>query len=167
MANMSVYLLLGSNIEPRHWFLGEARSLLSKELGRIKAVSGIYQSAPLGFVSEKAFLNQALMMDTTFDPASFLSGIMGIEHRLGRRRVQEQVSDRGIDIDILFWGDQIIRTENLIVPHPRLHLRRFALEPMAELNSGLVHPVLGKSMKTLLDDCPDHSEVTLFEEGFL
>jgi 2-amino-4-hydroxy-6-hydroxymethyldihydropteridine diphosphokinase len=85
-----------------------------------------------------------------------------IESKLGRIRCETRYSSRTIDIDILFYNNEIIENDSLSIPHPRLHLRKFVLIPINELATGLVHPVLGKSIKELLDECPDTSKVTLF-----
>ena len=108
--------------------------------------------------SESKFLNQVLFINTELSPRELLEACLDIEKNMGRRR-SDNYLDRPIDIDLIFYDDEIINEENLIIPHPRMHLRKFTLIPMVELNPKKRHPVFNKSMQELLDICEDGLEV--------
>ena len=159
----TAYLLLGSNLDNRLDALEKSRDWLSKYAGRIIDCSSVYESEPWGFESDVKFLNQVVVIETSLDPPALLDTLLQIEKRLGRmRKVTPGYESRTIDIDILFYDDRIILNEQLTVPHPRLHERRFALVPLTELNGELVHPVLGKSVRQLSEECTDTGEVVLY-----
>ncbi len=158
-------LLLGSNIEPRLTFLNRALLLLEKETGKAVAISGVYESEPWGFEAKTSFYNQAVVFETDKPAGEILNICMKIETALGRERGNtEGYASRTIDVDILYFGNRVISTKKLIVPHPRLHLRRFALMPLTEIAAGMIHPLLNKTSKELLAECPDHSEVKLVNQ---
>jgi 2-amino-4-hydroxy-6-hydroxymethyldihydropteridine diphosphokinase len=156
-----VYLLLGSNEGDREGFLQEALSDLERRVadGPV-SVSGMYETAAWGLEDQPSFLNMAVGMHTTMSPQAILSVIRDIEARLGRQRVVVW-GQRTLDIDVLLYGNQIIQTEELHIPHPRLAERRFALAPLAEIASGLVHPVTGLTIQQMLDTCNDPLPVTV------
>ncbi len=161
-----VVLLLGSNIEPRKKFLDKAAFLLGQELGNISAGSSIYESKPWGFEASVNFLNRILVFETTKLPEVVLDICLDVEMNLGRERKDKKgYASRTIDVDILYFGNKIVKTNRLEIPHPRLQLRRFTLLPLAELLPGMVHPVLKKSQQVLLDECGDISEVTIYKEN--
>ena len=160
-----VVLLLGSNIEPREKFLEKALLLLQQEFGGTIAASSIYESDPWGFDAEVSFLNQVLIFETMKTPETVLDVCLDIEMNLGRERTEGMgYASRTVDVDILYFGDKIINSEKLIIPHPRLHIRRFTLLPMVELFPDMVHPVLKKSQKELLNECSDNSKVIIYKE---
>ena len=156
-------LLLGSNIEPRKKFLDKALFLLQQELGRMTASSAIYESEPWGFDAKVSFLNRVVLFETGKSPEEVLDACLNVEMNLGRERKEsEGYASRTVDVDILYYGERIVNSDRLVIPHPRLHLRRFTLLPMVEVLPELVHPALMKTQKELLEICPDDSEVKLF-----
>ena len=151
---MTVYLGLGTNIGDRQLNLTRAIELLSLALGKCIAVSRFIETAPWGFKSSNSFLNCAAAFETELQPTELLDTTESIERELGRT-VKSQggnYSDRIIDIDILIYGDEIIETERLTIPHPLMHKRDFVLQPMAEIAPDVVHPVLDKSIILLLKE---------------
>ena len=151
---MTVYLGLGTNIGDRRLNLTRAIELLSLALGKCIAVSRFIETAPWGFKSSNSFLNCAAAFETELQPTELLDTTESIERELGRT-VKSQggnYSDRIIDIDILIYGDEIIETERLTIPHPLMHKRYFVLQPMAEIAPDVVHPVLDKSIILLLKE---------------
>ena len=154
-------ILLGSNLGERYRKLKDARDFINRRAGKIIRFSSVYESEPWGFEGESSFLNQVLVIETDLAPGRLLETMQQIEDELGKKRVsqKEGYASRVIDIDILFYGRQIIETEKLTVPHKLLHERRFTLLPLNEIKGDLVHPVLNKTIRQLLNECPDHSEV--------
>jgi len=151
-----VYLSLGSNLGNREKYLREAISRL-QELGIIKQVSAFYETQPVEVRTEQPwFLNCALAIETELMPLEFLSRMLGVERSMGRVRTEPK-GPRTIDIDILFFGNDVLDTSELTVPHPALQQRRFVLEPMTEIAPALVHPVLKRTVRELLDSLPADS----------
>ncbi|HKT50461.1 MAG TPA: 2-amino-4-hydroxy-6-hydroxymethyldihydropteridine diphosphokinase [Candidatus Angelobacter sp.] len=149
----TVYLSLGSNLGDREGNLAAAAARLS-DLGTVISRSAIYETEPVEVDTEQPwFLNCAVAMETELPPLDFLHKILAIERAMGRQRTGSR-SPRNVDIDILFFGDQIIDVDQLKVPHPRMHHRRFVLEPLTEIASTLLHPVLKRSVRQLLGDLP-------------
>jgi len=136
--------------------------LISDRIGSVHSQSKVYETVPWRHDSELLYLNQLVSVQTSLSPPEVLSKIKDIEKELGRTRNEEQWSDRTIDIDILFYDDEVINTNQLTIPHPRIPLRKFALEPLNELDSALVHPVLNKSISTLYKECEDKNNVSVF-----
>lgn len=159
----SIYLLLGGNQGNRAEILANAQQLLSEQLGAVIASSPIYQTAAWGKTDQPDFLNQAIHMDTTYSPIEALSIINHIEYMLGRQRT-EHWGQRTLDIDILLYDQEMIHSSRLVIPHPELPNRRFALIPLKAIAADLMHPVLGKNISELLVECPDKLEVFLFED---
>lgn len=149
-----VFLLLGSNLNDRQAALDEARHRISRTAGKIITVSSIFQTAAWGDKPQPDFYNQALEIEPVTNPPETLTTLLEIEKNMGRQRL-EKWGSRLIDIDILLWGDVIMDEPSLRVPHPYLHLRRFALTPLAEIASDVVHPAFSKTITQLLEDCPD------------
>ena len=159
MTNEAVYLLTGSNAGDRQLFLRQARNILNSRAGKIVFFSHCYESEPWGYESKNAFLNQVLLLNTTLDPEDLFDILLDIEASAGRERSPGGYTDRTLDIDILFFGSKVLRTSRLIIPHPRLHLRRFTLAPLCEIAPYFIHPVIGKSIIDIYERCEDHSEV--------
>ena len=160
---MKTYLLLGSNMGERDKNLSEAARLINeafKDLitGSI-TLSSVYETEPWGFESNDKFLNQAVVFDTDIDPELIMRMCLIIEKQVGRVRYGMNFDKEGkriyesrvIDIDMMLYGDRIIDTEYLKIPHPRLHEREFALLPLAEIAPEAVHPILKKTVKELLE----------------
>jgi len=142
-----VYLGLGSNLGNRQANLERTLDFLSHRL-RVERVSSIYDTEPVGNIEQPRFLNQVCQVYTTLAPTELLTLAKGFESQMGRS-LNKSNAPRPIDIDILFYGDQIIETPELIIPHPRLAERAFVLIPLAEISPDLVHPVSGKTIKEL------------------
>lgn len=148
-----IYLGLGTNSGNKEENLTRAIEALSLALGLPKVCSTFMKSEPWGFSSENKFLNCVVAFDTDKAPLALLDTTEEIERRLGRSKKSSdgQYSDRIIDIDILFYGNEIIRSERLIVPHPLLHQRDFVLIPMNEIAPRFVHPQMGFTIEKLLN----------------
>ena len=149
-----VYLGLGSNMGHREDFLNRSIDLIIEKCGEIVMRSSVYETGPVGFKSETSFLNMVILLGTELRPADLMKEILRIEAELGRVRSGQGYTSRTVDIDILLYGDEVIDKENIKVPHPRMPERRFVLVPLNEIAPDLVHPVLKKSVKELLESCP-------------
>ena len=163
-APTKVFLLTGSNIEPRTDYLREAEKMITEQTGVILQRSAIYESEPWGFKTENNFLNRILEVETGLTAEEMLEKLLEIEQILGRERSGTSYSSRTIDIDILYFGKSRIQKESLEVPHPRLHLRRFTLLPLVEIAPDFEHPVLKKTNRELLDMLNDDLEVWKYQE---
>ena len=152
-------LLFGSNLGDSQLLFQQAISLIDERLGDLEMQSTLYQSPPWGFDHENDFINQVLIVNTEKDAEKVLQSCLQIESDLGRRRTIQGYGARTIDIDVLFVNNEVIETDNFILPHPRLHLRKFTLLPLVELIPNFVHPTLQKSIQDLLAACKDKSEV--------
>jgi 2-amino-4-hydroxy-6-hydroxymethyldihydropteridine diphosphokinase len=142
---------IGANLGDRESQLKSALELLAAEDGiEVVAVSALRETEPVGPVEQPRFLNGAVRLSTELSPLELLERLLAIEQRLGRVR-KERFGPRTIDLDLLLYGDEVVEEPGLTVPHPRLHERRFALEPLAELAPGLVIPGRG-SVSTLLSE---------------
>jgi 2-amino-4-hydroxy-6-hydroxymethyldihydropteridine diphosphokinase len=147
-----VYLSLGSNVGDRAANISSALERL-RALGQIEKVSSFYETEPVEFTAQPWFLNCAVKLDTEKMPKQLLSGILDVEQQMGRRRIRKK-GPRTIDIDILFFGNSIIDTKGLTVPHPAMHERRFVLEPLAEIAPDVRHPVFKQTIRELRDALP-------------
>lgn len=150
-----IFLGLGSNNGSRIKNLALAREKLADLHLSVMALSPVYESEPWGFSSPSKFLNQVIEIDSDLQPGELLRHVKQVEQEMGRKESGIRYTDRIIDIDILFYGNEIISFSNLVIPHPLLHKRLFVLKPMNDLAPGFVHPVLGWKISTLLDECDD------------
>ena len=157
---VEVYLGLGSNMGNRQDNLDKALDFLSQRL-RVDKVSSVYDTEPVGNPNQPRFLNLVCQVYTTLAPAGLLTLAKGIESKLGRA-LGKSNAPRPIDIDILFYGDQVIETPELVIPHPRLAERAFVLVPLAEIAPDLRHPVTGKTIKELLRGLTETQDVLKF-----
>lgn len=141
-------MLLGSNMGNRQLFLENAISQIETLVGPVIRQSAVHQTLAWGKTDEPDYLNQVLLVETAMPARQLLQTILGIEKQLGRER-KEKWGSRTIDIDILFYGNEVINEPDLVVPHPQLHNRKFTLAPLAEIAPGYIHPVLLQSIAQL------------------
>jgi 2-amino-4-hydroxy-6-hydroxymethyldihydropteridine diphosphokinase len=152
------YLLLGSNLGDSKKKLSDALKIIGKKVGSIVRTSSLYKTESWGIADQPDFINQVICLGTDLQPRQLLQQILSIENQLGRVRA-EKWGSRTIDIDILFYGNRIVQDEDLIIPHPFLHLRRFTLMPLCEINPELYHPVLKEKVIDLLNKLEDNLQV--------
>ena len=161
MADATVtYLGIGSNLGNRLNNLQKAIFLINDLVGPVREISSVYQSRAWGFEGDD-FLNLCISTETVLPPARLMNVVLDIEQALGRiRPFQLGYTSRNIDIDILYYGYQVIKTEDLNIPHPGLAKRRFVLKPLADIAPQFYHPVLKKDTRNLLQECTDKGGVT-------
>ena len=148
----TVYLSLGSNVGDRRANLETAIGRLS-ELGEVKAVSSFYETEPAELAAQPWFFNCAVALETEMMPRRLLGRVLALEQGMGRRRLQPK-GPRTIDIDILLFGNSVVDTRDLVIPHPALHERRFVLEPLSEIAGNVRHPVFKRTIRELRDALP-------------
>ncbi|UKJ06381.1 2-amino-4-hydroxy-6-hydroxymethyldihydropteridine diphosphokinase [Solitalea lacus] len=154
-----LYILLGGNLGNRKENLEKAIKLINERVGGIEKCSSLFQTAAWGKTDQPDFLNQAIKVNPKkSDVSVILSDLLLIEQELGRKRI-EHWGARVIDIDILLFGNEIVNTQRLTIPHPQLPNRRFALIPLNEIASDVIHPVFHKTIANLLLECKDGLEV--------
>ena len=162
---MRVYIGLGTNLGNRRRNLVTAAALLAERAGDVVSLSSFYETEPWGFSSEHPFLNAVGVWRTDKEPEELLRLTQAVERELGRRRksVAGQYADRPIDIDLLLYGERVVEADyvmpgktrekaHLSLPHPMMHVRRFVMEPLAEVAPEVIHPVLGKTARQILED---------------
>ena len=164
MTSESVFVLLGSNLGDRELLVNQASKMIGERCGKIVAKSRLYESEPWGFKSEHWFLNQVVKIETALSPDDLIKELLEIEKELGRDRSvpHEGYVSRPMDLDILYFGNEIIDTQMITAPHPRLHERRFTLLPLCDIAPDYVHPVMKKTNLQLLDDCQDVGKVHIY-----
>lgn len=153
---------LGSNQGDRSRKLSLARGLCRQFYGPLLRVSPIYQTAAWGVEDQPDFLNQVIMLETELRPQTCLTTALAIENLMGRIR-QKHWGPRVIDVDLLYYDDQIINTPDLTLPHPRIQERKFVLQPLADIAPELVDPKRGKTISILLMACEDSLDVGLYD----
>lgn len=149
-----VYLLIGGNMGDRMANLDIALNLMELNLGAIIQISSRYETAAWGLTDQPNFLNQAVLMHTSLSAKDLMQAILDVEKLMGRERTIP-LGPRNIDIDIIYYNDEIINNESLTVPHPKITERRFVLLPMVEIAPHYIHPILSKSNTLLLKECGD------------
>lgn len=154
----NVFLLLGSNLGDRRFFLNRAADILETCGVKVIKKSGIFETDSWGY-DDAPYLNQVLECETFFLPEKLLEKTLKIETLLGRKRTSLSYQARTIDIDILFYDSEIVDIPQLIIPHPKIALRRFVLTPMCEIAPDFLHPVLKKTVRQLLEECEDTGRV--------
>lgn len=163
---MRIVLGLGSNMGDREAHLREAFASLRQRQITVRRSASLYLTEPRDYTDQPWFINTVAEVDTKLDPLKLLECCLAIEHEAGRIRDALR-GPRPIDIDILFYGDQHIRTGNLIVPHPRYADRRFVLAPLAELAPDFRDPISTLTIQELLERCSDPGEVRLYAPPLL
>jgi len=149
-----VYLGLGSNLGDKKANIKQALALISERTGKVLALSGLYETSPWGYESQETYLNMAIKVETGLTPEELLEATKDIERLIGRldKTISDRYCDRMIDIDILLYDDLILDTPNLVIPHPLMHLRPFAIQPLNEIAPDEVHPVLEKTIADIIRD---------------
>ena len=164
MVSESVFVLLGSNLGDRELIVNQACKMMGERCGEIVAKSRLYESEPWGFQSEHWFLNQVVELATSLSPDVLMASLLEIEKELGRDRTlpHNGYVSRPIDLDILYFGNEIIDTKMVTAPHPRLHQRRFTLLPLCDIAPDFMHPTLKKTNLQLLEECQDKGKVNIY-----
>ena len=159
------FILFGSNMGDKNKTYDQACLLINNRCGRIVAQSSAYESEPWGFEAKEWFLNRLIVVETELEPEAMMRQLLDIGAELGRVRHPEAggYTSRTADLDILYYGSRIVLTDNLTIPHPRLHQRRFALLPLCEVAPEFVHPAFNMTQTELLKRCFDFSEVRKIE----
>lgn len=150
-----IFLITGGNVGDRKKNLETAAALIEKRVGKIIIQSKIYETEAWGITYQPSFYNQILVIESQFPARKALNEILKIEAEMGRKRTVKNAA-RIIDIDILFFNDEIVNEENLLIPHPEIPNRRFVLMPLNEIAPDMLHPGLKKTMKELLAESKDH-----------
>lgn len=153
-----VYLQLGSNMGERGQYLASAISLIKEKIGAVESVSKIYESTPWRVDGQENYLNQVLLVKSNLSSLGVLHEALQIENQLGRVRL-EKWGERIIDIDIIFYNDEMIETAELCVPHKHMHERLFVLKPLFEIAPEFIHPKYKKTIAELVDACADTDKV--------
>ncbi len=159
------YLCLGGNLGNCFITFKEACAYIERQAGDITLCSSIYQSQAWGMNNAPDFYNQVIKLETNLNPEELMLVLLAIEKQMGRERLEQSngYQNRMIDIDILFFNAEVIENQALRIPHPRLHLRRFVLEPLNEIASNYIHPILKKSITQMLSICADEGQVKRLE----
>jgi 2-amino-4-hydroxy-6-hydroxymethyldihydropteridine diphosphokinase len=156
-----IFLGLGSNLGNREENILMAEKLIEEKVGKVRSKSSIYETAAWGITEQNAFLNQVLEIETVFSPSAVLHLLLKIEKDMGRIR-EIKWGERSIDIDVLYFNNEILSTENLVVPHPFIQERKFVLVPLCEIAPVFIHPKLKQSNLELLEKCQDSGEIIVF-----
>lgn len=155
---LTAYIALGSNLGDRAQILTAATDRLGR-LGRVTAKSSVFETEPVGYHDQPAFLNAVLALETKLEPVPLLHALLAIEREMGRDRSRSVLhGPRTLDLDLLLMGDAVVAAEDLTLPHPALEQRRFVLAPLAEIAPDLRHPRINKTMAELLALVPDEGE---------
>ena len=158
----TVYIQLGSNMGRRESFIAKCKDQIEENIGKIIIESSVFETVPWGNKNQNNFLNAVIKIKTPFDAFKILKKSKEIENNLGRIR-KEKWGERTIDIDILFYNSEIINTEELNIPHPLLHKRKFVLIPLSEISPNYIHPIFKKNISDLLSECKDIQKVLDYE----
>lgn len=156
----TAYVALGSNLGERLQNLQQAVDRLG-ELGRMTAISHVYETDPVGYTEQPLFLNAVVRLETALPPAELMTALLAIEQAMGRVRTIKY-GPRTLDLDLLFYDQVVMVGDHLTLPHPRLHERAFVLVPLAEIAPQLVHPRRQRTVQELLDELPETDGVRRF-----
>ena len=165
MEYKKIVLLLGGNLGDTRGYLRNAITLLEQQLGMVTHQSYFYKTAAWGFEADD-FINIGLVIETDKSAEECLQATQDVEDELGRIKEDntQGYQDRNIDVDIIFYGDDIINNDNLIIPHPKMHERNFVLQPLLEMIPEFQHPVFKKNIKSLATECTDNLEAIQLNE---
>jgi len=153
------YLLLGTNLGDRMQNLTTAIAFIAKEIGHVFAKSSVYETAAWGKTDQPGFLNQAIAVKSDLAPMQLLKVLLAIEQKMGRVRL-ERWGERLIDIDIIFYEDIIVQdNDDLHLPHPEMHKRRFVLAPLNEIAADFIHPIFKEKISSILTNLTDELTV--------
>ncbi len=158
----TAYLILGGNKGDKINNLYQAMLLIEEKVGTIISKSKLYETAAWGNTNQPDFLNQVVFIETALNPPDLLKTTIKIEESLGRVRGAEKWLERTMDIDILFYNNEVIDTPDLKIPHPYIQERMFVLMPLMDIAPELIHPILQKDIKTLVQFCKDELMVNLW-----
>ena len=158
-----LYLLLGSNLGDKLTNLDTAKAAINTEIGKVEQFSSLYETEPWGKIPTETFINQMLKVSTRLSPQSVMVKIIAIEEAMGRKR-EKKWENRIIDIDIIFYGTEILNTKTLNIPHPQFEKRNFAILPMLELAPDFIHPNLNQSIEEIYLNSKDEGEVMLIDD---
>lgn len=158
------YLHLGSNVGQREINLKKALQLIADTIGSIPSESNVYETSAWGFIDQDSFLNQAIEVSTELNPQDLLAQIEVIEKELDKDK-KFFWGPRRIDIDIIFYSDQLVETDKLTIPHPRMDKRNFVLAPLNEIAADFRHPILDKTVSELMALCTDSGSYQIHEDG--
>ena len=159
-----VVLSLGSNIENRVFHLEKACEQLTQNVGRCIKISRIYETPPFGFEAETNFLNLCLTLETALNADQLLESLQTIESEMGRVRSNSEYISRTIDIDIIFFGNQIVKSDTLTIPHPFFRLRKFVLVPLTDIDKHMIDPVTHLTIEQIFENCIDKSPISVYEK---
>lgn len=144
---------MGTNLGDREFNLLRAIDKINQGIGAVVACSSVLETEPWGFEAEQNFLNQALKIECDCSPHDLLLSLKSLENELGRAaKTKKEYESRLIDIDILFFNEQVVNLPDLVIPHPQIQCRYFALKPLCEIASTYIHPLLGKTIETMLNE---------------
>ncbi len=155
----TVFISVGANLGDKmsNCRFGIAQLAALADVGRM-AVSPFYRTAPVDYLDQDWFVNAALRLTTTLAPVELLDNIIAIQKQAGRKEDKIRFGPRVLDLDIIFYGDQVVREPRLEIPHPRMHKRRFVLQPICDIDPAFIHPVRGLTVKALLDRLDDDQQ---------
>lgn len=162
------YLSIGSNLGEKYDNCTRAKEMVDGlNHTRVLAISSFYRTEPVDFLNQAWFVNGALRIETDFDPFTLMGHLKRIEGLMGQGEKDVRFGPRIVDLDIVLYGEEVINTDTLVIPHPRMHKRCFVLKPLCDIASGVVHPTLGKSMEQLLQQIENNpgQEVEVYTKG--
>jgi 2-amino-4-hydroxy-6-hydroxymethyldihydropteridine diphosphokinase len=167
MNTHTAYLSIGSNLgDPLRNCQEGIAALCADARVELLARSPFYRTEPVDFLDQEWFVNAALQVRTTLAPLELLALLQSIQRRMGRKNDAVRFGPRILDLDIIFYNDLVLDTPHLVVPHPRMHKRRFVLQPICDIDPGVVHPLLGQTMQELLNQLPiDEQGITPCSSG--
>jgi 2-amino-4-hydroxy-6-hydroxymethyldihydropteridine diphosphokinase len=154
----TAFISVGSNLGNKFENCRSGIQALTRANARLQAQSRIYKTEPVDFLDQDWFVNYVVQIKTVFDPFQLLERIKSIQHKAGRSHDKIRFGPRILDLDIIFYDAVVINSSRLVLPHPRMHKRRFVLKPLCDIDPALIHPVLKLDMQTLLDRLDDNEQ---------